>query len=270
METARIAMFILVMSFFTMELHGSVIKYNGQQLKKKQALELKYKGIKPSRFSQWVPGVKTRIETDEKIIALTLDACGGKKGNGYDRELIDFLRERKIPATLFLSSVWIDANRELAAELARDPLFEIENHGYRHKPASVKGARIYGKRGTKSPGDLFDEIEVNAVKIESLTGHRPVFFRPGTAYYDDVAVRIIYDLDHIPMNFSVVSGDAAGFSARRIERRILSQVKPGSVIIAHMNHPGKRLYPAMKKSLLKLQSRGYRFVKLSESKERLK
>ncbi|HOP64769.1 MAG TPA: polysaccharide deacetylase family protein [Spirochaetota bacterium] len=269
METAKVAMSVLII-FFSMELHGSVIKYNGQQLKKKQALALKYKGLKPKRFSQWVPGVKTRIATDEKIIALTLDACGGKKGNGYDLELINFLREQKIPATLFLSSVWIDANRELAAELARDPLFEIENHGYRHKPASVNGARIYGMRGTKSPGDLFDEIEVNAVKIGALTGHRPVFFRPGTAYFDDVAVKIVYDLAHIPMNFSVMSGDAAGFSSRRIERRILSRARKGSVIIAHMNHPGKRLYPAMKKSLLKLQSRGYRFVKLSESKDKLR
>jgi len=237
---------------------------------KKLYIEFRYYGKKPTRFSQSLPGVKTRINTNEKIVAVTLDACGGKKGNKYDRELIEFLRQNQIPATLFMTSLWIDENREITSELSKDSLFEIENHGYRHKPASVNGSVIYKRRGTKSPGELYDEIELNAVKIQSLTGKRPVFYRPGTAYFDDVAVKISYDLNHVPMNFSVVSGDAAGFSAKRMERRILKQVKNGSVIIAHMNRPGKGLCPAMKRSLLKLKADGYRFVKLSEYKDKLK
>lgn len=238
--------------------------------KRRAAIEAEYGKKKPSVFSQWAPGVKSRIDTKEKIAAITLDACGGKKGSGFDRELIDFLKSEKIPATLFLTGLWIDANPELTKELSRDPLFEIENHGYRHRPASVNGAVIYGRRGTKTPGDLFDEIELNAQKIESITGRRPIFYRSGTAYFDDVAVNIAYKLNHTPMNFSVVSGDAAGFSAERIERRILSQAKSGSVIIAHMNQPGKRLCPAMKRSLLKLKAEGYRFVRLSEYRDKLK
>jgi len=83
-------------------------------------------------------------------------------------------------------------------------------------------------------------------------------------------VKISGDLGHIPMNFSVVSGDAAGYSSAKIERRILRLMNPGSVIIAHMNRPGRGLCPAMKRSLLKLKSEGYRFVKLSEYRDSLK
>jgi len=238
--------------------------------KKREAVIAKYNGIKPKVFSQWTPGVKTHIDTSEKIAALTLDACGGKNGSGYDRELIEFLRVNKIPATLFMTALWIDSNKELTAELSRDPLFEIENHGYRHKPASVNGARIYGRGGAKTPAELYDEIELNALKIESVTGRRPVFYRPGTAYFDDVAVRITNDLGHIPMNFSVVTGDAAEFTPERIEQRMMKYVKSGSVIIGHMNRPGKNLYPAMKHSLLKLKEQGFRFVKLSEFRDNLK
>lgn len=265
-KKALIFSFIFICSFISFNSSSGSEGYR----KKRESIESRYRGVKPAVFSQWAPGVKTRIDTTDKIAVLTLDACGGKKGNGYDRELIDFLRGNRIPASLFMTSIWIDANRTIAVELARDPLFEIENHGYRHKPASVNGAKIYGRRGTLSPGDLFDEIELNAQKIESLAGRRPLFYRPGTAYFDDKAVKITGDLQHIPMNFSVISGDASGLSSERIERRILSQVKPGSVIIAHMNMPGKNLYPAMKKSLLKLKAEGYRFVKLSEYKDRLK
>lgn len=270
MKPGIILLYIIIASVLTASLYGDQNVNDPAFLKRKEAVAAKYSGKKPSVFSQWTRGVRSRIDTSDKIVAITLDACGGKKGSGYDRELIDFLRKNRIPATLFMTALWIDANRDLTVELSRDPLFEIENHGYRHKPASVNGAVIYGRRGTKTPGDLFDEIELNAVKIESLTGRRPIFYRSGTAYFDDIAVKISYDLNHIPMNFSVVSGDAAGFSAERIERRILSQVKGGSVIIAHMNQPGKRLCPAMKRSLLKLKDQGYRFVRLSEFRDKLK
>jgi len=237
---------------------------------RRELIVIRYSKSKPKVFSQWTHGVKVRIDTNEKIAALTLDACGGKKGSGYDRELIGFLKENRIPASLFMTGLWIDANPGLVKELAADPLFEIENHGLNHKPASVSGARIYGRRGTGNPGELFDEIERNALKIEKLTGRRPVFYRPGTAYFDDVAVTIVNDLNHIPMNFSIVSGDAAGFGAERIEKRILSGIKNGSVIIGHMNRPGKSLYPAVKKSVVKLKQMGYRFVKLSDYKNTLK
>jgi len=270
MKTARNLVLIAAVLLIYGLLYGNESSATDAYTRKKEALVSKYNGVKPKVFSQWTSGVKTRIDTNGKVAVITLDACGGKKGSGYDKELIDFLRQNKIPATLFMTSLWIDANRELTVELSRDSLFEIENHGYRHKPASVNGAKIYGRRGTLTPADLFDEIELNAVKIESLTGRRPIFYRSGTAYFDDIAVKLCYDLNHVPMNFSVISGDAAGFSSERISRRIISQVKPGSVIIAHMNRPGKGLYPAMRRSLLKLKAEGYRFVKLSEYKDKLK
>ncbi len=260
---------VLSLSAFVM-VSASFTGSSASGINSRESIAAKYAGMKPVIFSEWTPGVKSRIETGEKIIVITLDACGGKKGSGYDSELISLLREYKIPASLFMTGLWIDANPGRVKELAADPLFEIENHGMYHKPASVNGAKVYGRRGTKSPAELFDEIENNSHKIEKLTGRRPLFYRPGTAYFDDVAVKIVYDLKHIPMNFSVVSGDAAGFSPERIERRILSGTKNGSVLIAHINMPGGSLLPAMRRSIIKLKGMGYRFVKLSDYRSSLK
>ncbi len=267
----RSLIYIIIITVFTL----TAISYgdSGVPVEYKDLREQivkKYEKSKPKIFSQYAPGVKVRIATTEKIAVITLDACGGKKGSGYDRELIEFLRENKIPASLFMTGLWIDANPALVKELADDPLFDIENHGMLHKPASVNGARIYGRRGTKNPGELVDEIELNALKIEKITGRRPIFYRPGTAYFDDIAVKIVYELNQIPMNFSIVSGDAAGFKPERIEKRIITGIKPGSIIIGHMNRPGKNLYPAMKKSLLQLKKNGYKFVKLEDYKTVLK
>src|SRR5690625_2929022 len=62
----------------------------------------------PVEWGEHVSGVKTRIKTDKKKFALTFDACGGDHGNGYDEELIEFLKKEQIPATLFVNERWID------------------------------------------------------------------------------------------------------------------------------------------------------------------
>src|SRR5258708_34604960 len=72
--------------------------------------------LAPGPFASFVKGVKECIATDEKVIALTFDACGGPGRGGYDEELINFLRVQRIPATLFLSGLWIDEHLTLARQ----------------------------------------------------------------------------------------------------------------------------------------------------------
>src|ERR1044072_7652678 len=114
----------------------------------------------PVQWGETVPGVRTRLDTRDKVIALTLDACGSPKGKGVDAALMDFLERERIPATLFINARWIDASPELFRRRAANPLFEIANHGTRHKPASVNGRSVYGIDGTRSAGELVEEIEV--------------------------------------------------------------------------------------------------------------
>lgn len=63
--------------------------------------------------------------------ALTPDACGGKRGASPNAEAIAFLRERKIPARLFVTSLWIRANPEATADPAAHPLFGTAARGAR-------------------------------------------------------------------------------------------------------------------------------------------
>jgi peptidoglycan/xylan/chitin deacetylase (PgdA/CDA1 family) len=42
----------------------------------------------------------------QKRVALTLDACTGH----FDEDLIEFLIRNRIPATLFVTKKWLDAN----------------------------------------------------------------------------------------------------------------------------------------------------------------
>ncbi|MCL5934925.1 MAG: polysaccharide deacetylase family protein [Firmicutes bacterium] len=215
---------------------------------------------------QWgekVAGVKSKLDTDERVLALTFDACGGPKGSGYDSDLINFLIKEKIPATLFINSRWIDANYNTFISLVKNPLFEIGNHGFRHKPLSVNGKSVYGIKGTKDPGELVEEVLVNERKIESATGKRPKYFRPGTAYCDEVAVKIVGELGEEVVNFSVLGDAGATYSREQVKKACLSST-PGSIILLHMNHPEKDTAEGIMMAVPELKKKGFRFVKLSD------
>ena len=216
--------------------------------------------------TQWgenMPGVRTRLATKEKVIALTLDACGSAKGKGVDARLMDFLAQEQIPATLFINARWIDANPELFRRLAANPLFEIANHGMWHKPASTSGRSIYGITGTRDTKELVDEIELNARKIEDITGKRPVLYRSGTAYYDEVAVEIANLLGHQVAGYSILGDAGATFSAGQVTAALLKAV-PGDIALLHMNHPESGTGTGIMAAVPELKRRGFRFVRMSD------
>jgi peptidoglycan/xylan/chitin deacetylase (PgdA/CDA1 family) len=222
----------------------------------------KYGSQAPTWWGEDVPGVFTHMVTNDKVIALTFDACGGKGGNGYDQKLIDFLIKENVPATLFINARWIDANLDTFKSLARNHLFEIENHGYLHRPLSVNGKTAWGISGTKNVGDVVDEVLINVVKIQKLTGRRPIYFRSGTAFYDEVAVKVVDDIGLRAVNYNVLGDAGATFNQTQIKNALLSSPN-GAVVICHMNHPEKATAEGVMAAIPELKRRGFRVVKLA-------
>ena len=229
----------------------------------KQHLVDRFGAVEPRQWGETVAGVKNRLDTAEKVIALTMDACGSRTGMGFDARLLAFLEREQVPATLFINARWIGPNQESFTRLAANPLFEIANHGFQHKPASVSGRSVYGIDGTRNVAELVDEIELNAKKIEELTGRRPRFYRSGTAYYDEVAVQVAGALGHQVAGFSVLGDAGATYSRDEVKKALLGAT-PGAIVIVHMNHPESGTGPGIMDAVPELKKRGYRFVRLSE------
>jgi peptidoglycan/xylan/chitin deacetylase (PgdA/CDA1 family) len=229
----------------------------------RKALIRRYSGNKPTAWGEAVPRVVSRLPTSDRVVALTLDACGGQAGSGYDAKLIKTLRRADVPATLFLNARWIRANPRIFRQLAADPLFELANHGTQHRPLSVTGRSVYRIAGTANVGEVVDEVSVNQRLITRLTGTAPAFFRSGTAYYDDVAVRVVADLGLRVVNYDVLGDAGATYSAAQVADAMLTS-KPGSIILAHMNRPAGETAEGFKKALPELGQRGFRFVHLSD------
>lgn len=228
----------------------------------KKSVVSKYEKQMPKQWGENVTGVKTQFNTKEKVIAITMDACGSKDGMGYDKKLISYLEKENIPATLFINARWIDTNLETFKTLAANPLFEIGNHGLSHKPASVDGSSVYGIKGTENIAELVDEIELNARKIESITNKRPKYYRSGTAFYDDVAVKVANKLKHQVVGFSILGDAGATYTAKKVEEAFMS-AKKGEIAIVHFNHPESQTREGMIRAIEKLKADGFKFVKLS-------
>ena len=221
-----------------------------------------YDQKEPRYWGESVPGVVVGIDTEEKILALTLDACDGD----YDRKLITRLREEEIPATLFVASPWLVDHEEELGALGQDPLFDIAGHGKDHLPLSVTGREVYGQKGTESPEQVIEEIMANSDQIDQVIGQTPFYFRSGTAYYDEVAVKIARDLGKEVIGFTVAADGGATLGKREIEQAVLG-VEPGGIILAHMNHPNSEIEEGLLAGILALRDKGYEFVQLKEYRE---
>ncbi len=244
-------------------------------------LAARYGGQQPAQWGPALPGTLTRLpasggsgisgtsgrlgtsgapQNGPITVALTFDACGG----GYDVSIIALLRELRVPATLFLAGPWLAAHPAEAADLAADPLFEIANHGARHRPASVTGHAAYGIRGTRSVAEFVDEVESNARRLTTLTGVRPRFYRAATLFCDEVAVRIAADLGQTVAGCSVAADAGATLPAPAVAHNLLA-VRSGDILLLHMNKPKAGSGAGLRAALPELLRRGVRFVRLSDA-----
>lgn len=246
------------------------------------ALELarRYAGRQPLLWGERLPGISSSLSpgppgdgaalsgarpasTAPAVVALTLDACAGKKGESFDKGIIDYLRAEKIPATIFVTGLWLKNNAEILRDLAADPLFEIAAHGAAHKPASVNGRVVYGIAGTASIAELVREVEGNARAIEALTGKRPRWYRAGTAYYDDVAVSVISDLGLKIAGYSIAGDEGATLAPGKVKAKV-AVAGPGDILLLHLNKPRSGSREGLLAALPLLKENGLRFVRLSD------
>lgn len=227
------------------------------------SIDLSRYPIHSVEWGEFVTGVKTRLDTNERVIALTFDACGGPYGSGYDEVLINHLIENNIPATLFINKRWIDENKELFIELANNSLFQIENHGTHHLPLSIDGKEAWGIKGTTSHEEIVEEVMENYHYIKKLTGEEPMFFRSGTAYYDEVAVQIVEDLGFQVVNFDIL-GDAGGTFSKEQVKNALLKAENGSIALLHMNQPTSGTAQGVIEAIPLLKEKGFTFVQLKD------
>lgn len=190
----------------------------------------------------------------QPVIALTFDACATmNQANAFDREIFEILRREQIPATIFVTGRWIESHPAEARELAAQPWIEFGNHSYSH-------ARMTGVPRRK--------VAVQIAQTEELIGHlgrKSVGFRPPAGAWNRLVVRQAARQNLPTILWDVVSGDPGErTSAERIVRAVIPTVRPGSIVIFHINGRAPHTKEALPQIIRGLRDKGLGFVKVSQ------
>jgi peptidoglycan-N-acetylglucosamine deacetylase len=162
-------------------------------------------------------------------IALTFDLCPVRKGAGYDKALIDYLIEHKIPATFFMSGRWITNHDPEVEHLLGIGFFEVGTHGEVHAHLPMHTA-----------DEQRVEITGPVKLLSEHYAHEAVLFRPPFGEYNDVTVDVVRALGLRFIQWNIESGDPDPMlSAEQIVARIEKRAKGGSIVVLHANGKGK-------------------------------
>ncbi len=191
---------------------------------------------------------------DRPRVALTFDACSGRPPGQLDRGVCDELVAEKVKATIFVGGRWAEQDPARLQALAGDPLLELGIHGYRH-------AHLTRLSEAALRADLGRAVET----VEKLAGRRPTLLRAPYVEADARVVRVARELGLTLIGDDVASGDPdPAFGQARLTRWVLSQVRPGSIVVMHINGGGKHTAEALPAIVAGLRAKGFELVTVSE------
>lgn len=173
--------------------------------------------ISKSRNFQFFGGLTSRIETDQKVVALTFDDAPTARTD----EVLEILKQKDVRATFFAIGKAMEENPDQAKKIVEDGN-QLANHSYSHQRFLLKSMSF-----TKN------EIEKTNKLIRSAGYSGEIVFRPPNGkklfilpwYLRQSKIKtVMWDVE--PDTY--VAGDS-----QKIVEYTLENTKPGSIILIH-------------------------------------
>jgi peptidoglycan/xylan/chitin deacetylase (PgdA/CDA1 family) len=191
-----------------------------------------------------------KVDTDEKVLALTFDDGPSSRWTG---RMLDVLDDRKAPATFNLVgrealSYAPLVRREMAAR------HQIENHTWSHADLAFASAK-----------DADFQIRRGAEVIESLTGRRPQYFRPPRGDLSGTALAAAARTEADILLWSLQLHERTMDTDENVDF-VLERLTPGTILLAHdaggpHRNVGLRALPRI---IDGARARGYELVTVSD------
>ncbi len=210
--------------------------------------------------------------TSDKIVALTFDGDmtpgmlselkSRRVSSWYNQKIIEVLRQEQVPATLFLTGMWIEVYSAATKDLSADPLFELGNHSYSHGAFHSPCYRLPPIPSDKQGAEVQKTDEL--LKTYATT-YKKLFRFPGLCF-DAASVKKVEDQGYTAIGGDVDGADAFEKNPKWVASFVVTRVRPGSIVVLHLQ--GGPNAPATGNALpdiIKgLRSQGYTFVKVSD------
>lgn len=187
------------------------------------------------------------VERSDKKIAVTFDVAWE---NSNTAALLEILDNNNAKATFFVTGDWCDRYPD-DVKAFYDAGHSVENHSDQHP--HVEGINI---------NDLINDTKECSRKIKMLTGEEPTLYRAPYGEFDDNLLTTIEGLGLKTIQWDVDSVDWKKPSAADIKKKVLKNVKSGSILLFHNDL--ENTTAALPEILSELRSQGYSFVTVSE------
>lgn len=197
----------------------------------------------------------TRLPTEERVVALTFDACEAGKPVSFDHGILDYLVARKIPFTVFASGRFVQTNFAAVQALSTLDFVDIENHSWNH-PNTMNHFRAEA---------VLDQVGRAHNEIVTATGRQPQFFRFPAGNFNEEGLKAVESLGYHVVHWRWATGDPdPREGANALYNRVVSKVAPGDILIFHINGRGVHTAQALPRIVEQLEAEGYRFVLVSD------
>jgi peptidoglycan/xylan/chitin deacetylase (PgdA/CDA1 family) len=201
-----------------------------------------------------VAGELVRLQTPQRVVALTFD--GGGNADGAPR-ILALLRREHVPATFFLTGHFVKSYPALARAIGRR--YPVGNHTVNHFDLT-RMPRAEARR----------EIERAALMIERATGRdtHPYFRFPYGARTAST-LRLANRLGFVSVRWTVDTWGWMGRSQQSVAgatRRVLVHLVPGEIVVMHLGSARDHSTidsRALPRVIRAVRARGYRFVTLA-------
>jgi peptidoglycan-N-acetylglucosamine deacetylase len=195
-----------------------------------------------------------RVETQEKVVALTFDDGPSPQNTP---EILDILKEYSVPATFFMIGQNIEQYLELAERVLKEG-HQIANHSYSHK-----------RMVFTSLESCIDEISKTHALIRELGFQGEIVFRPPFGKKLFTLPLALQRLKVLSVTWDAESKDTEYQDSQTLESNVLSHVKPGSIILFHDGFGKKEgTIAAIKILISKLKLDGYTFLTVNELRKK--
>ncbi|WP_433259984.1 polysaccharide deacetylase family protein [Actinosynnema sp. CS-041913] len=204
-----------------------------------------------ARTFQLFGGLTSRVETEDKVVALTFDDGPDPAGT---RPLLEVLARRQVRGTFYLTGRELAAHPDLGEAIAAAG-HEIGNHSYSHE-----------RMVFVTPDRVASEVDRTDAVIRETGYAGEITFRPPNGKKLFALPRYL-DEHHRKTIMWDVEPDSANpdADADTIVADTVDQVRPGSIVLLHGMYPGRaRTREALGPVIDRLRERGYRFVTVAE------
>ncbi|UOD35827.1 polysaccharide deacetylase family protein [Deferribacteraceae bacterium V6Fe1] len=198
--------------------------------------------------------VLNKVESKDAVL-LTFDACETKTPVFFDEKILDFIVKNKIPVTIFVNKKFAERNIERLIEISKYNFIEIENHSANH----------YQYMQRLDNQTIVNEVKENEKYLYDMLGIKTKYFRFPGFNYDVRGLKVVESLGYKVVHANLISGDPdKNVSAEKMYNYISKKIRPGDIIIFHINGRGYNTHEALPKIYESLKSKGLRPALLSE------